>query len=140
MCLCKNGYTGDPFSYCNVEIAQITHERPTPCIPSPCGANAECKEQNDVGSCRCMPGFSGDPYVVCKPECLINSDCPSNQACHLNKCYDPCPGTCGVNAKCNIVNHIPSCICPEQYYGDPYKICSFKQQGKIFLFLFNYEI
>lgn len=130
MCSCQNGYTGDPFQYCTVKVAQIAQERPTPCIPSPCGANAECKERNNIGSCTCIPGYFGDPYVACKPECLLNSDCLANQACHLNKCHDPCPGTCGVNALCNVVNHIPSCNCPAQHFGDPYKICLFKPLSK----------
>lgn len=131
ICICQKGYTGDPFLQCNIEVAAVEQERPTPCVPSPCGANAECRERNNAGSCTCLPGYFGNPYESCKPECLINSDCPSNLACYQNKCHDPCPGTCGINAYCNVINHIPSCSCPEEHFGDPYKICTFKAQCKL---------
>lgn len=130
ICTCQSGYSGDPFHYCNELIITTTQERPTPCVPSPCGANAVCRDQNGIGSCTCLSDHFGDPYVACKPECLLNSDCPSNKACHNKKCHDPCPGTCGIDAQCNVINHIPSCSCPEQYYGDPYKICIFRLQGE----------
>lgn len=134
ICLCQNGFSGDPFLGCNIiHIENSVQERPTPCIPSPCGANAECRERNNAGSCTCLPGYFGNPYELCKPECLLNSDCPSNLACLQNKCHDPCPGTCGINALCNVVNHIPSCSCPEQHIGDPYKICTFRTQCKYIL-------
>lgn len=130
ICLCQNGYTGDPFIHCSIQVSYAIQERPTPCIPSPCGTHALCKEQNNAGACSCEDGYFGDPYVACKPECLINSDCPPHLACHQNKCHDPCPGTCGVNAVCNVVNHNPSCSCLDQHYGDPYRICTFKIYGK----------
>lgn len=130
ICLCPNGYTGDPFLQCSIHIVANIEERPTPCIPSPCGVNAECKEQNNVGSCTCLTGYFGNPNEACRPECLINSDCSSNLACYQNKCSDPCAGTCGINALCSVINHIPSCFCPDQYYGDPYTICQFKAQCK----------
>lgn len=135
ICLCQRGYTGDPFLYCNLQVQAIEQERPTPCVPSPCGANAECREQNGAGSCVCIPGYFGNPYEQCKPECVVNSDCPSNKACSQNKCVDPCPGTCGISALCQVINHVASCSCPDQYYGDPYKICAFKTQGETLFFI-----
>lgn len=130
ICICQRGYTGDPFIQCNIQVVAVEQDRPTPCVPSPCGANAECREQNNAGSCICLTGYFGNPYESCKPECLINSDCRSNLACYQNKCNDPCPGTCGINAYCNVINHIPSCTCHEQHFGDPYRICTFKDQSK----------
>ena len=94
-----------------------------PCNPSPCGSNAVCTRQRDAGSCRCIPEYFGDPYVACRPECVVNSDCPSNKACQRNKCIDPCPGTCGINAVCQVLNHIPTCTCIENYIGDPFTAC-----------------
>lgn len=130
ICLCPNGYTGDAFLQCDIKVEAAVIERPTPCVPSPCGTNAECREQNSVGSCTCLPGYFGNPYDYCKPECLVNSDCPSNKACNQNKCRDPCPGTCGINALCNVINNVATCNCLDQYYGDPYRICTFKPQCK----------
>lgn len=69
-----------------------------PCVPSPCGANAECKARNGVGSCTCLLEYYGDPYTGCRPECVQNSECDRSKACINNKCKDPCPGVCGVNA------------------------------------------
>lgn len=69
-----------------------------PCSPSPCGANAVCKERDGVGSCSCLPEYFGDPYTGCRPECVQNSECDRSKACINNKCKDPCPGVCGINA------------------------------------------
>lgn len=106
----------------------ISEQRPpepsTPCIPSPCGPNAVCREQNGAGSCTCLPEYFGDPYQECRPECLVNSDCPSNKACVNNKCRDPCPGTCGINADCRVISHVPSCTCLPSYTGNPFVSCS----------------
>lgn len=96
----------------------------SPCSPSPCGTNAICKEMNNAGSCSCLPDYIGNPYEGCRPECSINSDCPSNKACIRNKCMDPCPGTCGQNAMCNVINHLPSCTCLPGFTGDPFRYCS----------------
>ena len=97
-----------------------------PCNPSPCGSNAVCEARQKAGACRCIPEYFGDPYVACRPECVVNSDCPSNKACQRNKCIDPCPGTCGVNARCTVMNHIPVCTCVENYIGDPFTSCRVK--------------
>ena len=95
----------------------------TPCSPPPCGPNAICKEQNGVGSCSCVPEYIGDPYEGCRPECTLNSDCMSNLACIRSKCQNPCPGTCGQDAQCQVVNHLPSCSCIPGYTGNPYSSC-----------------
>lgn len=99
-------------------------EPASPCIPSPCGVNAECREQNGAGACVCSADYIGNPYEGCRPECVLNSDCPSNKACLKNKCQDPCPGTCGQNADCQVINHLPSCTCRPGYTGDPFNYCN----------------
>ena len=101
-----------------------------PCSPSPCGSNAVCETRNRAGSCRCIPEYFGDPYVACRPECVVHSDCPSNKACQRNKCVDPCPGTCGINARCSVKNHVPVCTCIDGYIGDPFTSCRLKPLRK----------
>lgn len=96
----------------------------SPCTPSPCGANAICKEQSGVGSCICLSDYIGNPYEGCRPECVMNSDCPANRACIRSKCQDPCPGACGQNSLCQVINHAPTCICIQGYTGDPFRFCS----------------
>lgn len=95
-----------------------------PCEPSPCGSNAICRERNGAGSCSCQPQYFGDPYTGCRPECILSSDCAKDRACINNKCSDPCPGTCGLNAQCRVINHIPSCSCLPGYTGDSLRSCS----------------
>ena len=97
-----------------------------PCNPSPCGSNAVCNRQRNAGSCQCIPEYFGDPYVACRPECVVHSDCPSNKACQRNKCIDPCPGTCGINAQCQVRSHSPTCTCIPNYIGDPFTACRLK--------------
>lgn len=94
-----------------------------PCVPSPCGPNAECRNANGVPSCSCLATYIGQP-PNCRPECTINSECPSQQACINQKCRDPCPGACGFNADCHVLNHIPSCVCIDGYVGNPFTSCS----------------
>lgn len=158
LCNCVPGYTGDPFSGCsrieckflvdygncakvykewiNAEknvFLDVSEPPPNPCNPSPCGANAHCKERNGVGSCSCLPEYFGDPYTGCRPECVSNSDCDRNKACTNNRCKDPCPGTCGINAECRTVNHSPTCTCISGYTGNPLVRCEI--EGKFLIFL-----
>lgn len=96
----------------------------TPCIPSPCGTNAMCREQNGAGSCICLPEYIGNPYEGCRPECTLNSDCSASLACIRSKCQNPCPGACGRNAQCQVVAHLPLCTCVVGYTGDPFSYCN----------------
>ncbi|KAM7351931.1 LOW QUALITY PROTEIN: uncharacterized protein ACRADG_004633 [Cochliomyia hominivorax] len=105
-------------------------EHITPCNPSPCGPNTECRTHNNAGSCVCLPNYFGNPYEGCRPECVLNSDCPSSKACIQTRCQDPCPGTCGHNAICHVTNHLAICTCYPGYSGDPYSICHQKKQSK----------
>ena len=94
-----------------------------PCVPNPCGPNSH--PPRVVGSrcqCNCLPEMIGSP-PNCRPECVVNSDCPSDKACINRKCQDPCPGLCGVNAYCSVRNHVPICICNQGYIGDPFSTC-----------------
>lgn len=129
LCICSVGFTGDPFIQCNKEKHEVL-DTTNPCNPSPCGAYATCREQNGAGSCQCLPDYFGNPYEGCRPECILNSDCPSNMACIQNKCKDPCPGSCAPNAECKTLNHLPSCNCLNRYTGDPYRFCNLYQLSK----------
>lgn len=93
------------------------------CTPSPCGANAQCREQNGNVVCQCLPGYFGNAVQGCKPECVLNSDCASTEVCVNQKCRDPCPGLCGRNAECRVINHFASCFCPDGYSGNPSESC-----------------
>jgi hypothetical protein len=114
-----------------------------PCLPSPCGPNAECRERNGAGSCTCLPGYEGDPYDKrgCRRECELNSDCTQVLACITFKCVDPCPGTCGSGAQCSVLNHIPTCTCPPQLTGDPFFQCrELPPTRELLLFLHYLEL
>jgi hypothetical protein len=111
----------------------------TPCEPNPCGPNAICKEQNGVGSCSCTSNYFGNPYDGCRPECITNSDCSSNLACINMKCIDSCPGTCGKNAVCQVINHNSVCSCNVDYTGDPFRYCSLIEKG-IFCTLYTMNL
>ena len=95
-----------------------------PCSPSPCGSNAVCQRRGDAAACQCITDYFGDPYVACRPECTTNAECPSNKACQRLHCVHRCPNAgCGVNAQCQVVNHIPNCVCLSGYIGDPFTAC-----------------
>lgn len=117
----------------NLILAKVAvEEELNPCNPSPCGANALCKERNGAGSCTCLPEYFGDPYTGCRPECVTNSDCTRDKACVNQKCTDPCPGTCGINAECRVSNHAPSCSCLPGYTGNALRSCRI-QPSKTFV-------
>ena len=151
ICSCEEGYTGDPFTNCqllppprkthpqknmfrNIMTCYFTLAkepvRDDPCNPSPCGPNAQCRD----GLCTCLPEYQGDPYNGCRPECVLNSDCPRDKACLRNKCKDPCPGTCGQDALCEVINHIPMCSCPSGMTGNAFVQCKQFQSMKFSLF------
>lgn len=120
-CYCSPGYTGDPFSGC--QLVQQEEPPTQPCYPNPCGANAICRQEGNAGSCQCLPEYHGNPYEACRPECVSDSDCPSDKSCQQQKCRDPCPGVCGLNADCRVLNHLATCHCLAGFVGDPYRFC-----------------
>jgi hypothetical protein len=110
------------YLFVKIQTRYITALKPVqddPCNPSPCGPNAQCNN----GVCTCLPEYQGDPYRGCRPECVLSSDCPRDKACIRNKCVDPCPGTCGQNAECSVINHIPICSCLPGYTGSAFVVC-----------------
>lgn len=121
-CSCVTGYEGDAFIGC-YKIIEPPVPR-DPCNPSPCGENAQCIVNDGIARCNCIPPYIGNPYAGgCRPECTINPDCPSHLACLAQHCRDPCQGTCGVNAECTVVNHVPVCTCVRGFIGDPFTSC-----------------
>lgn len=65
------------------------------CNPSPCGVNAECRDISGSPECICPPNYIGDPYSSCRPECVLNTDCPRDRTCVRNRCENPCTDACG---------------------------------------------
>lgn len=148
-CTCVPGYTGDPFVLCRIItevirklyfplhfITNILFVNDTlavapenPCLPSPCGPNSQCRNKNGQAVCSCLPNYIGSP-PGCRPECVVSSECPLDKACISQKCSDPCPGTCGIDARCQVVNHSPICSCLNGLSGDPFVRC-LKQPCKV---------
>lgn len=123
LCSCKPGHTGDALIGCQPSPERKHDPSPkNPCIPSPCGPYSQCRIVNDDASCSCLLKYVGIP-PNCRPECTINAECPSNTACIKEQCKDPCPGSCGFNALCSVINHTPSCSCRASYTGDPFTSC-----------------
>lgn len=143
ICSCSPGYTGDPFIGCKVLdsktisyfllhgslldspfiVTPEVRQPENPCVPSPCGPNSQCKVVGTQAACSCLPNYIGQS-PNCRPECTINAECSSNLACVNEKCRDPCPGSCGVNARCSVVNHNAICTCVVGYEGDATVQCS----------------
>lgn len=111
-----------------------------PCIPSPCGPYSICREIGYTPACSCLPNYVGRA-PNCRPECTISSECPAKFACINERCIDPCPGSCGFSAICNVVNHSPVCSCLSGYTGDPFSGChpvpSKKRSSLVFLSMSN---
>lgn len=112
-----------------------TPEPVNPCHPSPCGPYSNCRTFNGHAVCTCLDLCVGSP-PNCRPECIVSSDCRPDKACISQKCQDPCNGVCGINARCQVVNHNPICSCMSGYTGDPFVRC-FVEQSKCLFFLSN---
>lgn len=117
-CSCPAAMTGNAFIQCQ----PFAIEHKNPCNPSPCGPNSRCREYNGQAVCSCIESYIGSP-PTCRPECTVSSDCPLNEACYNQKCRDPCPGTCGSNARCQVINHSPICSCLNGFTGDAFTRC-----------------
>lgn len=128
VCTCKDGLTGNPLICCLVPENQKSIK---PCNKVKCGVNAICQDVHDKAICTCPSDFFGDPTVECKPECVMNSDCSSNEACVNKKCIDPCSfsNICGINVVCLCSDHTVSCLCPDGYTGDPLTQCIYKREN-----------
>lgn len=111
-----NNFISNGFHYFSEQIIS------EPCKPSPCGPNSQCREINGQAVCSCIMEYIGSP-PSCRPECTINADCYLTEACSNQKCRNPCLGTCGVGAKCQVINHNPICSCPPSMTGDPFVRC-----------------
>lgn len=125
ICSCAEGFTGDPFYNCYLKSIEqdIETETADPCSPSPCGVHAECQNRHGLASCSCLPNYLGSP-PNCHPECVTDQECLSSKVCFKEKCVDPCPGLCGRNAQCLVVDHVSICSCLEGYNGDPFAQCA----------------
>lgn len=94
------------------------------CAGSPCGINAVCRDVGGRPVCSCPTGYKGSPLSRCtRDECLDHSECRGDLACRNGVCVNPCAGTCGANANCEVRNHVPVCSCPKGYKGDPFSQC-----------------
>jgi hypothetical protein len=102
-----------------------------PCLSSPCGPYSVCRVVSGHAVCSCQAGHVGSP-PTCRPECILSTECPQDKACINQKCVDPCPGTCGLNARCQVVNHNPICTCTLGFTGDPFVRC-IKEESKHYL-------
>lgn len=108
----------------------LEYEEPiNPCVPTPCGPNSQCRTHQRLPVCSCLPSYVGRA-PNCRPECTVNSDCPSRLACINEKCKDPCAGSCGYNTDCNVVSHSPMCTCKIGFIGNPFSECHEKPQCK----------
>lgn len=107
-----------------------------PCMPSPCGLNTVCQVARGRPVCSCLPDFHGDPQLGCLPECVLNSDCPDNEACIDRHCKNPCgfSSICGLNALCQVQHHTATCVCPEGFIGDAFFQCLERRKYLTFLF------
>lgn len=126
LCSCPPPLIGDPFYRCQNPPPKpkpdLSHPR-SPCDPFPGGDNADCEDRNGVCVCQCRKGYLGQ-VPFCRPECSIDQDCAFHQACRSLKCKDVCEGSCGINARCEPVNHRSQCLCNDGYTGDPYSYCT----------------
>lgn len=131
ICSCSDGLSGDPFTRCTEIIVRVPVQ---PCDPNPCGPNSICQVRGESPACSCLENYVGTP-PNCRPECTINPECSSATACINQKCRDPCPGSCGQNAVCSVVNHNSLCTCNSGFEGDPFIRCIPKQEpGRIYFF------
>ena len=92
-----------------------------PCDPNPCDDDdddATCRVVNGIA--LCIPSEPDEP----RRECSTNAECARHLACIGFRCVDPCPGSCGSGARCDVINHVPRCHCPAGTTGNPVRYCA----------------
>lgn len=120
-------HQGSPYRSCVSSPECRVHER---CINfkcestqsecSRCGTDAICNR----GVCECPNGFIGNPLRECRPECIVDRDCPTDRpACVYDICKNPCDDACGSGADCSLRGLTPVCSCPRDTSGDPLVRC-----------------
>ena len=58
------------------------------------------------------------------PECSSDGDCPISDKCHQGDCINACFfEKCGANTRCETTFHDASCLCLENYSGNPNIAC-----------------
>lgn len=144
-CRCPSGYRGDPRDRCMLVGCRANNDCPSdracvngqclnPCLyENPCSSRAECSVHNHLAVCRCPPGLLGNPYVDCRPEmrpeCRVDTDCPSRLACLDARCQDPCSviEPCQRPSTCEVVPSNPVrtmlCVCPSGYISSGSGTC-----------------
>ncbi|EDW25204.1 GL10617, partial [Drosophila persimilis] len=57
-CHCLSGFLGDPYSYCRLPekppLPPLLDVYRDPCLPSPCGQYAECRDNQGSATCTCL--------------------------------------------------------------------------------------
>lgn len=122
-----------PFSVLSLVRKAIATPPANPCRPTPCGLYSGCRNAGGRPVCTCQRGYKGSP-PNCKPQCMVSSECPQDRACVKQKCVDPCAGLCGVEALCQVTNHVPLCACRASYTGDPFVRCEIQRKAVSVLF------
>lgn len=119
VCLCPDGYKGDPAKQCNLYECDndencdndkkcVNGACKNMCLQSgACGINAQCRVSNRNAQCSCPPGYFGNPQTECQPQ--------MPGACARNPC--------GNNARCRDVIGGYECSCAPGCVGDPRKGC-----------------
>uniref|UniRef100_A0A183SUS6 EGF-like domain-containing protein n=1 Tax=Schistocephalus solidus TaxID=70667 RepID=A0A183SUS6_SCHSO len=129
VCICFQGFTGDPKLAC-----QPIYD--TSCIGVSCGVNAYCSR----GRCVCPDNYTGDPNSYCYSATLNVCDCagapPSIAGCSNGKCRcypgfkarnqegrcDECRahGDCAFSARCEYDYDVQlyRCQCEKGFIGD----------------------
>lgn len=57
-----------------------------------------------------------------------------------NKCVDPCPGVCGQNAECQVINHLLTCSCNPNFEGDPFTACQPVKSKSLYMKCWNFVL
>ena len=126
LCLCPEGYQGEPTVKCMKFECQtnddcdndkkcVSGSCKNPCLErGVCGINAQCRVENRHGLCSCLPGYFGNPRVECQQT--------SQSSCKTD--------SCGINSYCMETNTGHECKCQVGCQGDPYRGCACDGQQK----------
>ena len=138
ICNCPPGFQPNrtPQEGCNRVISQCSNDAQCQggvCLDGQCKVvcrdNSECAKGERCSNNMCVvPCVSssqcnnGQACIegMCLIGCRSNNDCSEDKACLNNKCENPClrPGVCGPNSRCEIENHLTTCVCNDGFSPD----------------------
>jgi len=123
-CICHPGYQGDPNDLnvgCRPRAVACTSNQQCPSNTYCYNGACKCKFKNwfNYLNIKSENRKIQKMYIYFIASCQSDAECGLSEQCLQGQCNNPCErqGSCGLNANCNVINHVKHCSCPAGFTG-----------------------